>query len=366
MEAENIPAEGGTLFLYSSNASPLYEQDILDLIGMPRGGWFRFRYSKDYIEPRVLERWSMLAGRKVLIHFALQQGAKLHPPAFIPVRSGVVVSARTVGTSYILQFELGDYVTPARDQKVEETHGAAIQRYTKELAVRQIPAPYEYWIGEGPSLAEMGPLLCQPTTDSDEHIVFEDVTRFLNLTESFSSARFLRLVNLREAGDEDSLDLEEGIELRAGKYHLQGGKGYEINFYHHQPKSTPGMAGEFRLEADDDIVKIMGSPSIQITSRYDLVRVHLHAVRQVTNQRQETELALDPVGTTKGPSLRLGFVVSPPIGRSVAAVTGSSAAAILLGIPGLNPGIDFGWKVASIVAASLLFGVLAAFGMKRT
>src|SRR6202043_237644 len=81
-------AESGPslLYLYSSNIRPLYEQDILDLLASPHNLLYQFRYEARYVETNTRAEWLSLAGKTALIHFSLQQEAKFHEPAFIPVR----------------------------------------------------------------------------------------------------------------------------------------------------------------------------------------------------------------------------------------------------------------------------------------
>src|SRR4051812_47467556 len=99
------------LYLYSSNIRPLYEQDILDLLAAPPGAHYQFRYDERYLNKEAKESWLNLRGTPVLVHYSLQQRARYHDPAFIPVRCGSVVEASRVGRLHVLTFSLANYVS---------------------------------------------------------------------------------------------------------------------------------------------------------------------------------------------------------------------------------------------------------------
>ena len=103
------------LYLFSSNQSPLYEQDILDVLAGPSGGVHRFRYDIPYVENVSAEdgghqtaaKWKEIeTGTPVLILFSLQQAAQYFEPAFIPIRKGEVLKTYVVGSRLFIDFRL--------------------------------------------------------------------------------------------------------------------------------------------------------------------------------------------------------------------------------------------------------------------
>src|SRR3954452_5601479 len=113
------------LYLFSSNQSPRYAQDVIDLLAYPEGSHYTFRYDAKYVEGfdpahphtpvpgTTLDSWSDLkrttkkAGAKVIVIFSIQQAAKFHDPAFLPVRLGEVVETDTIGTRRPVTCQLG-------------------------------------------------------------------------------------------------------------------------------------------------------------------------------------------------------------------------------------------------------------------
>jgi hypothetical protein len=109
-EPPQTKSDGSLLYLYSSNIRPLYEQDILDLLASPHNLPYQFRYESRYVEENTRAEWLGLTGKMALIHFSLQQEAKFHEPAFIPVRLATVQRAFHLGDIHVLELNLGAYV----------------------------------------------------------------------------------------------------------------------------------------------------------------------------------------------------------------------------------------------------------------
>ena len=95
-------ADSQILYLFSSNQSRLYEQDILDVLAAPSGSLRQFRYFERYVSPTLRANISELEGRVALLHFSLQQEEQYHEPVVIPVRWATVHSAALVGDVYAI------------------------------------------------------------------------------------------------------------------------------------------------------------------------------------------------------------------------------------------------------------------------
>jgi hypothetical protein len=103
------------LYLFSSNRSPLYSQDILNVLAAPDGLHYKFRYDEEYVEDATAQAWETLqAGTRVLVVFSLQQAARFQPAVFMPIRLGKLVRTWKLGTRYFVEFALEKLVLPAR------------------------------------------------------------------------------------------------------------------------------------------------------------------------------------------------------------------------------------------------------------
>src|SRR5712692_1813816 len=127
------------LLLFSSNIRPLYEQDILDVLGAPKGAHYKFRYASEHLNAEAERAWQTaeMPGTRILVVFSIQQAAKYHDPAFIPVREGVVIDSSRNGNLRFVTFELGDYASlevPSVDKPARPDLGAEVRRFTELLS----------------------------------------------------------------------------------------------------------------------------------------------------------------------------------------------------------------------------------------
>src|SRR2546421_378502 len=104
---------GDWLYLFSSNASPQYAQDILNVFACAAGQQYVFRYERKWVDGPAQARWLNLRDDDtwVLICFSLQQRAFFHDPAFIPIRLGRVAATTTIGSHFFVRFTVGRYVS---------------------------------------------------------------------------------------------------------------------------------------------------------------------------------------------------------------------------------------------------------------
>jgi hypothetical protein len=164
------------LYLFSSNRSPLYEQDILDVLAAPEGALFHFRYDTSYVEAATVTEWSGLAGTPTLVLFSMQQEARYHEPVFIPIRKGVVTQTDVVGSRLFVEFRLGHIVAlppPQPKPDGDPDYAAQVNAFTAYVHGRAAETPY-------PSSASLGqpiPAATDPAppwdTSTDQSVLFE-------------------------------------------------------------------------------------------------------------------------------------------------------------------------------------------------
>lgn len=174
------------LYLYSSNARPLYEQDILDVLAAPTRMPLQFRYKARCVERDTRTKWANLTGQKALINFSLQQEAEFHDPAFIPIRLATVTRAFHLGEIYIIQLTLGEYVSLLEPRQGNDKAGLAgpVRRYIEFLSQYNVPMPYDASAGLGTNILKAAgvPLDIQ----EDEMVLFSRTCRYLQKTLRYS------------------------------------------------------------------------------------------------------------------------------------------------------------------------------------
>jgi len=354
-----LAADAALLYLYSSNIRPLYEQDILDLLASPPGLPYQFRYEARYVDDHTRTEWLGLAGKMALIHFSLQQEAKFHEPAFIPVRLATVRRAFHLGDIHVVELNLDAYVAlPEPPQEEGEPNLARpVREYTDYLEGRGVPRPYGPSAGLGENILLRDDLPLERGTD--EMLLFSRTCRYLQRTQSFRAARFyrfLRLTDKKGDGTEKSVD-ESGVFI------LDGGRSYELALAHQQPADVP-QPERFSVSVDGSICRLIGKQEFEIASRYDIITIPFYAVESAAYETSDTVLVIEPE-TTQGARLRLPIRIRSPLKRAAGAVSGSVFGLVLLGIPALFPHLDSAIKVLFIAVGGLMTGVLATLGLKR-
>ena len=353
---ESVRTNDHIVYLFSSNIRPLYEQDILDVIAAPSGTHYRFRYEADYVSSDLKRLWhtAEIIDMQVLVHFSLQQVREYQEAAFIPVRYGRVVEATEIGEFLVLEFSLTTHVsllTPEQDQGRVKLAGR-VTEYTKRLR-ESVPHPYTAYASLAPNT--VGDLLS--VEEGGEGIrQFTLTAKFLQGTDSFGAARFLRFLRLQEPGKAE-------IEPIDGVFTLTGGRTYELVLLHSQPSEVVGRHG-FRVSVDQEIIRLIGAGRFDIASRYDVITIPIHANRTDTVEPRETLLVIEPDADVKGPTIRLRFRVTTPGGRVAGAIAVTSVGLVLVGLPGVVTVAD-PLKVLFLVIGGVVAATSAVLGLRR-
>jgi hypothetical protein len=104
-------------YLYSSDSSPRYQRNILDILCYPEGHIFRFRYQDKYVSDEI-KSWRRnpsnfidklkLYGRKGIVIYAEKTGnsPEMHFN-FFPVREVSIAQIKVEGSIYYVDIILG-------------------------------------------------------------------------------------------------------------------------------------------------------------------------------------------------------------------------------------------------------------------
>lgn len=360
-------ADSKILYLFSSNQSRLYEQDILDVLAAPRGTLRQFRYFERYVSPTLRNHLDELEGRSALIHFSLQQEEQYHEPVVIPVRWARIYSASLIGDVYAFQLCMEDWCSIAapRDEgsptfRDWQKKRDLVHQYQQWLSDSNVEHPYAWSAGVGPDLRGTAAPL---ESTSDDALLFNYCAQYLQSTRSFTAARFYRVRTVRKLARGSVVD-----DVHAdpdGAFAIEGGHTYSLQVSHFQP-ATPQSIDRVAVEADGKSITVVGRALIEIASRYDDVAIEFFAAEPATAEARDSVVILEPQGATFAAKVRLRFRVARPTSRTLAAVGGAALAAILLGIPTLWTTLSPTWKALSVLSAALLTALLANAGLKRS
>jgi hypothetical protein len=361
--------DNSLIYLYSSNQARLYEQDILDVMAAPRGGSRQFRYFERHLSADLKAKPASLIGKTALIHFSLQQEEQYHPAVVMPVRWATIRDVAVSGDVYTFQMRMDGWCSlraprvgtkvdfDSRDSRTLKRQ--AVLTYQTWLDDKGVSKPYDASAGTGADVRPTGLL----EAGNNDALLFSYCCRYLHTTRSFSNARFYRIQRIRALDDPPSSD----VELEAGDdgvFVLSGGKTYVIELSHFQPTS-PQQPERVRVAVDGKTVLMIGKSEFEIASRYDVVGLEVHAVEPSTTEGQETAIIIEPDGSLFGAKIRLRLRVLRAASRTAKAVAGAALAALLLGMPSLLTDLPTSLKAMSIVAATILTGLLASSGLRR-
>lgn len=350
----------GWLYLFSSNSSPHYEQDVLNVLALPGGSRYTFAYDARHVQQGALEHWLELTGRRVVVLYALQQEAEYLPAALIPIRLGTVLSTRSTGSHRYVEFQLEEYAAlPAIPPK--QRPGPLVRALSTYFAGLS-ETPYDAWASIGDPIPAAGAAEVPWDPGADTAHRFERIVAYLEHTVSFKRARFFRFGHLTERGAPDVMELTGDPPA----FHVQSGRTYELLLVQYQGTRRITDRAFFSVGADGSVLEVIGQPVFEIASRYDEISVPLHALEQSTYGTRETVLRIDPAeGAPAGPRIELRFRVDAPLKGAITKATLSTMALVAIGLPAVLGAAQFNlWKVLLIGTGALITAYLQVFGLQ--
>lgn len=333
------------LHLFTSNIRPIYEHDAIDLLAAPAGFIMRFRYAEEYLSPGLAERWRSdgLVGTPVRTYFSLQQEARYHPAAFVPLRNGKVVRSGVEGSTFVINFALGEYVAlaaPSGPAKEGPDQGALVQKFTEGLSglLGDNVPDKKCSAAEGPSADGL------LDTPGDQAAAFERAVLYLRKTRSFHSyvfARVEKVTRLKSGTD---------VPMKDGEFALTAGESYELVIAHFQGTELPGNSS-LSLATDEELVRVVGNSEVAIGSRYDAVPIRLFVPAR--DDVQHSTLSLSPTQGIAGPSIQVPVRVEPSALGTGLYAAGTAAALGVAAVPGAVA-LNNKWGILAVVGAAVL------------
>lgn len=340
------------IYLFSSDQSYLYVQDILNVLAAPPGHPYTFRYDSRYLTDDLREEWELLQDLPVLIVFSLQQTARLQPAAFIPIRTGYVLSTTREGDSYFITFRLADYAALPEDGTGDSVRQpqSAVAAFSSELR-RNTTVPYEASASKGarPDCIDQS---------ADASALFQRTTRYLALADAFSQAYFIRVLGLRRtAADEPFIRPPSANYV----YSLLPGEIYDLEFFQTQ-QHTPEAPVSFTVSADGELLRPLGRPSFLVASRYDRGQVRLVTASLPGIEDRITQLVVAPEAGAQGPTLDFPIRVQSQRGKAVGLAALQSIALIAVALAGSFSSWAIGTRLALAIGGAIAASALGLLG----
>jgi len=336
------------LYLFSSDQSPLYAQDILNVLAAPAGYLYTFRYDASYINETARTQWGNLRGTVVVVVFSLQQRARYQQPAFIPVRLGRVLSTSREGESFFVVFNLEGYASlhePLVDHGAKRPE-ACVRHFTNVIAgLTDVPYTVSASIGQPVPEADWD-------TKAEASVLFARTGEYLCHTAAFADARFVRVLGIKPTGADD--DPQRLVISADATFVLDAGRTYDLEVFHAQPVA-PAVPEPFVIEADESAVRTVGRAGFDVASRYDRATVRLAAGPAIGLEDRDTVVAIEPGKGVQGPHIVLNVRVRASRRRVVGIAGVQTLALITVALAGTLTI----WSIEARVALAVL-GAAAA------
>lgn len=345
--------ESTWLHLFTSTIRPLYVSDALDLLALPVGAHFQFRYSGKYLDDETKRQWQAgkLIGTRVAVYFSLQHPANYQEAAYIPLRDGRVVYTEVEGDVYIVRFNVAAYLSL---QKSDPGDGAnsvgaradAVREFTLEL--RSLLGDQHPDKGSSATLGGAPDSLPISAGQDGQH--FQSVVRCLYPSLYFrGSTLFLRVAEL--------VCETTGKIVRmsaAGYYPLIAGHRYTIRVSHYQPVLPPPDNAALKIDVPEGI-RIIGRGEVPIASKYDVVPIGIFVAGRDDVTAGEIEVSIE--GEFRQPIARVPVEVRPSRPFSMSSFFLGAGGALLLGLPAVFAGgQNFKQRVALVIFGSVVVG----------
>jgi hypothetical protein len=348
------------LYLFSSNFRPQYEQDILDVLAAPRGSLQLFRYESRVCLPDTRQRWDSLVGMRALINYSLQQRAHYFDPVFVPIRLASVTRSFSRGDSYFVEFRVEDYISLPQPTKEESGYlnlAEHVGNYTRLVREARVPHPYTASAGLGKDILPAAEAANAVDTASDEIVLFERTTHYLQQTASFANARFIRFLDLAPEGGKSG---ESDLPGADGVIELDSGRTYELRVYQYQPGGIDSSA-TFSISVDKSAAEVVGRTDLEIASDYDLIPIIFRTTDLSTAQSRETPLVIEPAAGVQGPRITLKLRLRAPTKQLMANALLTFVGLALVGTASLFP-VPKGVSALIAVAAGIFLATMRVFG----
>jgi hypothetical protein len=338
-----VPTASGVT-LFTSDSRRRYATDLLNVLALPPGAHYQFRYETKYVPPELRHAFeaSSVAGTRALIAFRDESVSSAKSPFIVPVRWATISEIELISDFYVIRFSLAGYPVFSRSFATDK---AAIHEQCKAY-LQQVPENARHL----PVQAGLTPLV-EPR-DTDDKSAWINVARALALHVPFSTTHFIRIAKIVSA---KTARLSTTVD---GEYVLAERQYAEIQLDYFAVNYGP-PSDDLQITSDQSLIRVASLGSITLDSRYDSRKLRIQGGS--VPGKTTTELQI----STRGPDeslpqtrLRLPFMVRPS--RKVIAykVVTSAVGAALIATPAiLGPTISPAVRIAVALTGAIVLAI---------
>jgi hypothetical protein len=341
------PAIPEILFI-SSNARPLYTEDILSVLAAPLRSIIQFRYLANYVSPelRQIPRKELI-GRQGLVAFKASDGAA----AFVlPIRLVTIADVTIAADIFFFKLRIGNYPNlaqyPSSAQEISKKSAEFLRRVEDMNHSSYYPALTRF-----PTFPDFS----AETTDADSWFT---IVRRLSQSPVYEFSHFVRIEPPHWATDDDRiLSFDDKGTLR-----LTEEKPIKL-LTHFFSEDTTSVDRKVSCSVDSNFLRVSSNSVYPVRSRYDSVEFWLQP--SIVNYPTLTRAEITLDGTQAGDlASRVAFsvIVSRSQPRVAARALLGAFGAFLLAVPAiLGPDSDIWLRIGIAVAGAFIVSYVAVY-----
>lgn len=262
--------EERTIFLLTSTTFP-YIKDALDLLFLPSGVHYRFRYKKKWLPNEFLtkEGAQRLQGKRaIIIHINTRKENKqvYRILEFIPIREAKIDSVRVLGEFLWVRFTLGDWIyyhKATRSGELNEFH---------ELLKRQVPEDSRKFVKKIMFFVKkfrIETIPDDPSGQNDEVIKnWTLIASHIGKLDAHQNSIFTKILSIKDMNTRESIS-PMSLDTHITGYQLKAGRVYSIYVAQYYPGEKEITPFNLNLVASTAMAPIKGEAEIK--GKYDLL-----------------------------------------------------------------------------------------------
>ncbi len=351
------------LIFLSSGDIERYRQDVLRALALPMGSALQFRYDTKWIGVKTMEeiRGGRLVGQDLIVAYIDQskpeESVASQHIEVIPVRTGKVSAVAVTGDTVALEFTIGTMA-----------HASDLSAFNAELvslSERALPK----WVEQKPEGKYCAELTSVPSkldrTNGIGH--WQKIVKQLAERDDFKEERaFFTVLGLLSGSERRKIAVE--LAHADWKQKVAPNSDNDLLVYHFHPK-PPRRGAALTLSATVGEGLAIESNTVSVDSRYDLKRIHVRSLDPPTERgswisvtladAEDVQLDVEMATKVKSDWLRRVLTGSAiAIGLALAQVVAVSVSD--------NDGDVKAWLIVFAMLGSLIVGMAAAFGLRRS
>ena len=332
-----------TITLFSSDSRPQYTKDIFNVLALPHGGTYRFRYKEKYIHSDIIENLgsSKIKGTIALLAFRTNLDVAEDKHFFIPVRWALIDNVQQTADFYIIDFVVMDFAVFNKEFNDNRRDFNGINSLAKKYFTTKDKVE-AFVVKNTPNIA-VAYNKASKTDVKEETKRWLDVIEALHIFPKFEKCYFFK-----------ASIIKHGLaKIHKDNVIKEGGR-TNINIDH--CNFCDVTDSEINIEYDENLLIPSGDKNRKIECRYDSALFAFQAKRVLS--KTPTQIILN-CRSSQAQNIETKIKIPLQIKRNyiflIAHVILSLAGAVLIGLPGILPETTpIETTVPMFVAGSLL------------